>query len=353
MKNPVEETLFSNFLFYTSRILLVLFIYLAFGYLIANAAVSVDSSSSQGAFAGGGVTNMTFSHSVGMGTSRALFVGVSTSNTTLGAFIGNRVTSVTFGGQPLTRIGSQISGNLNNGVEIFRLINPTSGAGTVEINLAALSSNYVFASAVSFSGVEQTTPNGAFFSATGNNDNPIVNVTDSASGDLVFDTVSSAFNAASFVQGLNQTVCTDAMDENTCRRGRRFFGGTSDVGASSIKNENGASVLMSWTLANPANWAIGAFAVKAVPSTAASGTIRGRVLSSEGKGIYGASVNITGSNGEIISARTNPFGYYRFNDIPYGETYILQVESKRFVFAPQVISFNEDMNDLNFVAVGK
>lgn len=333
-----------------NRSLIFLFLYLTFGLLITKAAVSVDNSSSNGAFDNLGITTLNISHTVGVGISQVLIVGISTSNTTLGAFPGNRVTSVTYNGQALTRIGSQISPNLNNGVEIFRLINPPNGTNTVVINLTALSSNYVFASAVSFNGVDQTTPNGTFFSSSGTSNNPVVNVTDSAVGDLVFDTVSSTFAAASFLQGINQTVCTDVNDETTCRRGRRFFGGISDVGASSIKNENGASVLMNWTITS-ADWAIGAFAVKSLPTTAASGTIQGRVLSSEGRSISRAIVSITGSNGEILTARTNPFGYFRFNEIPFGETYIVQVNSKQYIFAPQVVAFNKDIKELTLTAI--
>jgi hypothetical protein len=48
--------------------------------------------------------------------------------------------------------------------------------------------------------------------------------------------------------------------------------------------------------------------------------------------------------------RTNSFGYYRFQDIQAGQTVTVTVVSKRFQFAPQVISVNEEMSGVNFLA---
>ncbi len=109
---------------------------------------------------------------------------------------------------------------------------------------------------------------------------------------------------------------------------------------------------MNWTLQNSADSAIGAFAVKAVPASAASGVIQGGVFSGDGRNVPKAFVTLSG-NGATFTAMTNPFGYFRFNEVPFGETYIVQVRSKQYVFAPQIITFNEDINDLNFTATGK
>jgi Carboxypeptidase regulatory-like domain/Beta-propeller repeat len=92
----------------------------------------------------------------------------------------------------------------------------------------------------------------------------------------------------------------------------------------------------------------------AIP-TAASANVNGRVKTSNGSGIARARVSITKPNGEIQLATTNPFGYYRFQDLAVGETYILNVSSKRYSFAEptRVISLNEDLTDADFVADGK
>jgi CSLREA domain-containing protein len=92
---------------------------------------------------------------------------------------------------------------------------------------------------------------------------------------------------------------------------------------------------------------IGAFEVQAVP-TAASVSVSGRVLTSGGRGLMNATVVMTDLNGNTRTARTGSFGYFRFNEVEAGQTYIFNVSSKRYSFAPQVITIMEDLTELNF-----
>ncbi len=94
---------------------------------------------------------------------------------------------------------------------------------------------------------------------------------------------------------------------------------------------------------------IGAFEFLLRP-TAATVSVSGRVLSYGRRGVSGAVVHLTKQNGEIQITRTNSFGYYSFKDIAVGETYIINVYSKRYQFNPQVVSLTEDLNGLNFTA---
>jgi uncharacterized delta-60 repeat protein len=89
-------------------------------------------------------------------------------------------------------------------------------------------------------------------------------------------------------------------------------------------------------------------------ATAASANINGRVKTANGRGIARVRVSITKPNGETQFTTTNPFGYYRFQDLAVGETYILNVSSKRYSFAEptRVISLNEKLTDADFVSVG-
>lgn len=89
---------------------------------------------------------------------------------------------------------------------------------------------------------------------------------------------------------------------------------------------------------------------KCLAPTAASVAVGGRVLAAKGRGLAGARVTSTNQAGETRYAMTNPFGYYRFDDVAAGETYIFEVRSKRCRFAPQVVSVTEDLPELNFVA---
>ena len=94
---------------------------------------------------------------------------------------------------------------------------------------------------------------------------------------------------------------------------------------------------------------IGAFEVQAAP-TAASVGIGGKITNSKGRGIFRAIITLTDSNGESRFAYTNPFGYYRFDDVTVGNTYILAVKHKSYAFTSQFLSVVEDYSDLNFTA---
>jgi hypothetical protein len=91
--------------------------------------------------------------------------------------------------------------------------------------------------------------------------------------------------------------------------------------------------------------------VEFAPPTAASVSVTGRVLSADGNGVTRAIVTIIGSNGDIKSVRTNSFGYFCFNEVEAGQTYIFNVSAKGYSFAPQVVSVSDDITELNFTAI--
>ncbi len=82
--------------------------------------------------------------------------------------------------------------------------------------------------------------------------------------------------------------------------------------------------------------------------TAAPVSVSGRVTDATGRGISGAQITVNGSGGAVFYARSNPFGFYAFEEIESGATYVFQVSHKRYAFAPRVINLTEDLNDLNF-----
>lgn len=93
---------------------------------------------------------------------------------------------------------------------------------------------------------------------------------------------------------------------------------------------------------------IGAF--ESAVTTAASVSVSGRVITIDGRGLQNATVTLTDSSGNTRSVRTTTFGYFRFDEVEVGNTYVFQVVSKRYVFAPQVISLNEELDGLIFTA---
>ncbi|HEX8197160.1 MAG TPA: carboxypeptidase-like regulatory domain-containing protein [Pyrinomonadaceae bacterium] len=92
---------------------------------------------------------------------------------------------------------------------------------------------------------------------------------------------------------------------------------------------------------------IGAFEMQL--ATVASVTVSGRVIQAK-RGITQARVYLTNQTGETRTALTNSFGYYRFEDVRAGETYTVNVHSKRYRFSPQIVSVNGEMSAVDFIA---
>lgn len=84
--------------------------------------------------------------------------------------------------------------------------------------------------------------------------------------------------------------------------------------------------------------------------TAAPVSISGRVLSSNGRNLSDASVSLTDQFGVVRTFRSNWSGYYEFDGVAAGQTYILTASRKNYEFSPQVIFISEDLTELNFVA---
>jgi Carboxypeptidase regulatory-like domain len=105
-------------------------------------------------------------------------------------------------------------------------------------------------------------------------------------------------------------------------------------------------------LAGPGVAEIDGVSLNAFVPTAADASVTGRVTTVEGRGISRARLTITDSqSGEIKYASTNQFGYYNFNGLESGHFYILNVQSKSYVFNPDTQSFqlNENLEGVNFV----
>jgi uncharacterized protein len=86
--------------------------------------------------------------------------------------------------------------------------------------------------------------------------------------------------------------------------------------------------------------------------TAASATISGRVITSDGAGIARAAVQITDQSGAIRTALSNGFGYFTFDEIVTGQTYVLSVRSKQYQFgqSTQVVTANDAIDNVVFTA---
>jgi CSLREA domain-containing protein len=95
---------------------------------------------------------------------------------------------------------------------------------------------------------------------------------------------------------------------------------------------------------------IGAFELLVVP-TAAAVTVSGKVLTPDGRGLTRARVVLTDSQGNTRTAISSSFGYYSFENVEVGQTYVFTVVSKSYEFAPQVVTVLEEFENLDFVAL--
>jgi hypothetical protein len=87
--------------------------------------------------------------------------------------------------------------------------------------------------------------------------------------------------------------------------------------------------------------------------TAAPATIAGRVTDQTGRGIGKAYITVTAlPSGEVVTARTNIFGFYQVPDLETGRSYMVNVQAKGFVFEPdsRFVSLTDDLAGLDFFA---
>lgn len=92
--------------------------------------------------------------------------------------------------------------------------------------------------------------------------------------------------------------------------------------------------------------------VTALAPSSAGVTIGGRVLTQEGLPVYGARITMMDIDGNVRTALTNSFGYYQFEDVSVGESYIFSGFAKRHTLNTkyQLYTPEQDFSGLDFVA---
>jgi hypothetical protein len=98
--------------------------------------------------------------------------------------------------------------------------------------------------------------------------------------------------------------------------------------------------------------AIDDFEIQLSAPLAAEVAVSGRVVDAGGAGIAKARITVIGPGGTNRIVVTNPFGFYRIENIQAGEAYVFTVSSKRHQFAnpSRVISVGDELADVDFVA---
>ncbi|HLA95419.1 MAG TPA: two-component regulator propeller domain-containing protein [Pyrinomonadaceae bacterium] len=103
---------------------------------------------------------------------------------------------------------------------------------------------------------------------------------------------------------------------------------------------NNVTQFSPWTISGP------------TAPTAATVGVGGQVKNAFGAGIRNAAITLTALDGSTKTMYTGSFGYYRFNAVRAGETYVLSVSAKRFTFAQSsiVVGVIDEITGLDFVA---
>jgi hypothetical protein len=129
-------------------------------------------------------------------------------------------------------------------------------------------------------------------------------------------------------------------------------GGTSDGGTYSLTGTAAQSVAGTNSTTDPYG-VRGGFWQEFLAPTVATVAVSGRVLTSENNGITKVTVTLTDAGGATRSALTSAFGYFSFDDVEAGQTYIISVRSKRYQFSnpTQVITLMDEFTDLTFTAL--
>ena len=128
-------------------------------------------------------------------------------------------------------------------------------------------------------------------------------------------------------------------------------GGTVSGGTITVENTVGQP--SAGLSQNPPFILFGGFITPSLAPTAANVSVSGKVFTETGQGIANAKVTLTDENGESRTVYTSAFGYFEFEAVAAGQTYIFQVRSRRYRFAPQVVNVTEDIQEMNFTAENK
>lgn len=199
----------------------------------AHAQIAYDNAGAS-TYAGASTTSGTLSFTTGSGSNRVLYVCISHDQ---GA--DNYVDSVTYNSVSMTELYDVAPSPGFVPMVVYRLVAPSAGTFNVSVTFTfSVTANVI--AAVSYSGVDQGTPDDGVDAANGENSQPSNTVT-SAVNDVVVDCLAAVADMA-LTEGAGQT---ERLDQSWASGGGRM-GISEEAGA--------ASVTMSWTLATDNNW---------------------------------------------------------------------------------------------------
>lgn len=229
-----------------------------------SATVTFDSASSA-TTGNAGSSSLTFSHTTGSGSNRLLLVGVSIGNTSL---VAPTISSITYNGVNLTFVQgiSGGSGTARPRTEVWRLVNPPAGAHNVVITTSGGTARGLTAGAVTFSGVDATTPLGTPVTNSANSATSASLNVGTAVGEMVFDSIT----IGNYGSGAAPAVTFGADQTNRWSQASAYAtSGTMYIrGSGSTHVATGASKNMTRSWSTNQSWSGIAVAIK--PAAAAA-----------------------------------------------------------------------------------
>ena len=195
------------------------------------------------------------------------------------AKLGTATLTATYGGNAMTAVGEAVAAaSWGSGVtgraKIFGYIAPSTSSEAV-VGTFTSAGTYGACGVVSYTGVDQTTPDGAAVSATGFSNAPSVTVTDATTGDMVSDALATE-GGASLTAGQTQ----------------RFSANSSGYRGAGQDAAGSGSVAMGWSLPASVNWAQVAAAIFQASGGGATTHATSGALAAAGATIAGTAAHI-------------------------------------------------------------
>ena len=92
----------------------------------------------------------------------------------------------------------------------------------------------------------------------------------------------------------------------------------------------------------------GGWGLELLSTTAAGVEVSGRVTTPDGRGLRNAVVSMVDSQGVVRTATTSSFGYYSFDGVEAGSSVVMNVQSRRYRFAPRIVQVIDTLTDVDF-----
>lgn len=280
-------------------------------------------------------------------------------NSQNGVFITNGSNNNTVGG-PEEGSGNTITGNGGDGVEI----DETAGNGNL-VDPNSIFGNGGLGIDLNSPGLTQNDPDDADGGANrGQNYPQISDFSIDGNGDLIvqFSVDSSPVNSDYGSEGLY----IEFFKADNGGEGQRFLGSarylvsdyngalaglkTVNLGNAALLGFQPGNNITSTATDNGGNTS--EFSPVLSP-TAASVTVAGRVLDANGTPVRNSKLTLRNiTTGEVVAARSNDFGKYRFDGIEVGATYVVTVAAKGLVFSSSgsLVTVDDSIADLDFIA---